>query len=68
MDLQPTQKEWAASRYKVDILNTWDMTVTPVNTIFEMEKPDAYRVYDKKHQTVTLPDEPYLALRIKMIN
>jgi hypothetical protein len=74
-----TQKEWAfnlpkkngppaGTKFKVDVLDTWNMTVTPVDGFFETTTADGYRIYDKQHQAVKLPDNPYLALRIRKIN
>jgi hypothetical protein len=75
-----TQKEWVfnlpkkggapkgGTKYKVEILDTWNMTVTPVDGVFETAATDDYRIYDVRHKAVKLPDNPYLALRIRKIN
>jgi hypothetical protein len=41
--------------YKVEIIDTWNMTITPVEGTFVGKKP------------IKLPDKPYLALRIRAI-
>lgn len=51
-------------KFKVDIIDTWDMTVTPYPVTFETTKALDYRVYDKDARKVRLPLKPYLALRI----
>lgn len=51
-------------RFKVEIIDTWNMTITECPTIFETTAPMKYRVYDKNHGKVKLPDLPYLLLRI----
>ena len=51
-------------RFKVEIIDTWNMTVTEVPAVFETTAPVRDRVYDKNHGKVVLPDTPYLLLRI----
>lgn len=58
----------AGMKYKVEILDTWNMTITPVAEIFEADIPDGYRIFDKHLKKVTLPNKPFLALRITAIN
>jgi hypothetical protein len=69
------QKEWrfsipkkngprAGSKFKVDIIDTWNMTITPVNDVFETAAPNEYRIYDIHDKKIDLPGNPYLALRI----
>ncbi|EHQ27456.1 uncharacterized protein DUF4038 [Mucilaginibacter gracilis] len=75
---KPKQKEWMFSlpkkggppvgtKYKVDLIDTWKMSVTPINQVFETSKADGYRIYDKNHSLVSLPDDSYLAFRIHLI-
>ncbi len=51
-------------KFKVEVIDTWNMTITPVNDVFEVEKKDNYMFVDKEGRSVTLPDRPYMALRI----
>jgi hypothetical protein len=51
-------------RFKVEVIDTWNMTITPVEGIFEIEKRDNYWFADKQGRTITLPGRPYMALRI----
>jgi hypothetical protein len=51
-------------RFKVEIIDTWDMTIQECPLTFEITAADDYRVYDKNRQSVRLPLKPYIALRI----
>lgn len=51
-------------RFKVEIIDTWNMTVTEYPEIFETTAPVGDRIYDKNNGSVRLPDAPYLMLRI----
>ncbi len=55
------------NRYRVDIIDLWAMTVTEVPEIYEATKVLNYRVYDRLHRDVRLPDTPYLLLRIRQV-
>lgn len=52
------------TQYKIEIIDTWDMTVTKINTIFEAAETNDYRIADKANRKVRLPLKPYIALRI----
>lgn len=58
----PRLKE--GTRFRVEILDTWNMTVTECPTLFETGTPTAYRIYDRHSGRVKLPGKPYLLLRI----
>jgi hypothetical protein len=53
-----------AKKFKVEIIDTWDMTITPVAGFFETDQAEDYRLYDKQRKKIWLPLKPYLALRI----
>lgn len=55
-------------RFKVEILDTWNMTVTEEPGEFVTAKPGRYRVSDRDGRVVRLPKRPYLMLRITAIN
>lgn len=57
----------AGSRFKVDVIDTWNMTVTPVAGEFEIGDLVRYRVADKNKRNVALPGKPYMALRIQRV-
>lgn len=58
----PSLKEGV--KFKVEIIDTWNMTVEECQKTFETTKAYNKRVYDKNHGKVKLPALPYLLLRI----
>ncbi len=60
----PDEALKSGMRFKVDIIDTWNMTITPVEHIFEVEQLDRYEYVDKDNSKVELPGKPYMALRI----
>jgi hypothetical protein len=54
-------------QFKVEILDTWNMTVTPVDGTFTVAKLDDYNFGDPKRPTVALPGKPWQALRITRV-
>jgi len=54
-------------RFKVDVIDTWDMTITPVEGEFVTKKKDNYHFVDEKDRAVALPGKPFMALRIRRI-
>jgi hypothetical protein len=61
------EKPKAGIRFKVEIIDTWDMTIQPDSQIFETSGVNDYRLYDKDLKKVRLPLKPYIALRITEI-
>lgn len=55
-------------RFKVEVIDTWNMTITPVDRVFEIEKLDNYKFVDKGRGKVKLPKKPYIAIRIQRID
>ncbi|MGN6181416.1 MAG: DUF5605 domain-containing protein [Mucilaginibacter sp.] len=55
-------------KFKAEIIDTWNMTISPVNNTFETRRMDNYLFDDKQHQTIKLPGKPYMALRITRIS
>lgn len=51
-------------KFKAEIIDTWNMTVEPVDRTFEIEKINRYKFADKNRSVITLPSKPYMALRI----
>lgn len=54
-------------KFKVDVLDTWNMTVTPVDGEFVTKKKDNYHFVDENRRAVALPGKPYIAVRIRRI-
>lgn len=54
-------------RFRADVIDTWNMTITPVKQIFEIEKLSRYTYIDKEKVKIALPGKPYMALRIQRV-
>jgi hypothetical protein len=56
-------------RFHVDVLDTWNMTVTPVDTTFTIREPAPadYVATDAASSSINVPDKPWMALRITRI-
>jgi hypothetical protein len=56
----------AGTRFHVDVLDTWNMTIKPVNRVFTIRKPAEkdYTVTDEDGGSIDVPDKPWMALRI----
>jgi len=54
--------------FKVEIIDTWEMTIKTYPENFETSQETDYRVYDKDYKKVRLPLKPYIALRITEIS
>ncbi len=54
-------------KFTVEVLDTWNMTVTPVDGVFTLTKKDGYFFADKDGRSITLPGKPYMAIRIKRV-
>ena len=53
--------------FKVEIIDTWDMTIQSVPFVFVTSEENDYRLFDKDLKKVRLPFKPYMALRITEI-
>jgi len=57
----------AGTKYKVEIIDTWNMTIEEYPGVFEIGETIDYRHYDVNLGKVRLPKTPYLLLRIRAI-
>jgi hypothetical protein len=55
-------------KFKVDVIDTWAMTVAPVAGEFVTKKKDNYHFVDADGRAVTLPGKPYMAVRIRRVS
>lgn len=55
------------NQFKIEIIDTWDMTITPVDGVFVAKKKDNYTFIEASGRSVTLPGKSGLALRIRRI-
>lgn len=53
--------------FQVEIIDTWNMKITPVDEVFEVEQLDRYTFVEKDGKKVKLPGKLYMALRIQKI-
>jgi hypothetical protein len=60
-------KSAADLKFKAEILDTWNMTVTPVAGVFTLKKNGSYTSADENNWSITMPGKPYQAIRIKRI-
>ncbi len=54
-------------KFRVEVIDTWNMTITAVDGVFEVKKRDNYTFVDKAERTVPLPGRPYMAVRIRRV-
>lgn len=54
-------------KFTAEVLDTWNMTVTPVAGVFTLKKKDGYFHADKDGRSIPLPGKPYVAIRIKRV-
>jgi hypothetical protein len=57
----------SGTTFRVELLDTWNMTVAPVNGTFEIVNDTKYRSHARGNPVVKLPGKPYLALRIRRV-
>jgi hypothetical protein len=50
--------------FRIDVIDTWNMTITPVEGVFKMQQKDDYDVHDPARPTIALPGKPYIAIRL----
>ena len=63
----PRQGLSAGMRFRVEVLDTWNMTTKPVAGVFEIITDTTYRYHAKGRKRIKLPGKPYLALRVRRI-
>jgi hypothetical protein len=61
------EKPHAGEKFKAEIIDTWNMTITPCNEVFTLGQSEDYRFYDVNRKKIRLPLKPYIALRITEI-
>lgn len=62
----PKKELATGTKFKADIIDTWNMTITPVDKVFEVVPMpgNRYKFIDKNNSSIKLPNKPYMALRI----
>jgi hypothetical protein len=54
-------------QFKVEVIDVWNMTITPVEGVFVTGKKSDYCFLDEQGRSVPLPGKPYQALRIRRV-
>jgi hypothetical protein len=54
-------------RFTVDVIDTWNMTITPMPGEFVTKKKDRYYFVDVQNRSVTLPGKPGMAIRARFV-
>jgi hypothetical protein len=54
-------------RFHVDVLDTWEMSLTSIHEPFTVKRQDQYRFVDQDGRSVELPGRPWTALRITRV-
>ena len=50
---------------RVDLIDTWAMTVTPLDGVFELGPKDDYLYRCENTPRIELPGKPYMVLRLR---
>jgi len=57
----------AGMSFRVELIDTWNMTTEPVNGVFKIIHDATYRYHAEGLKKVTLPGRPWMALRIRRV-
>ncbi|HTM80594.1 DUF5060 domain-containing protein [Asticcacaulis sp.] len=63
----PKQALAGGEQFRVDLIDTWNMTVTPVEGVFTMQKKDGYDFHDPARPSIALPGKLWMAVRITRV-
>lgn len=51
--------------FKADVIDTWNMTIEPVDGVFTTKKQDRYYFTDRDGREIKLPGRKYMAVRLR---
>jgi hypothetical protein len=54
-------------QFTAEILDTWNMTITPVKGVLTIQKKTEYFFGDKDNRSIQLPGKPFIAIRITRV-
>jgi hypothetical protein len=54
--------------YRAEVIDTWNMTTTPIAGVFDMVPHDAYDHRDPRRPAIALPGKPWIAIRLVKVN
>jgi hypothetical protein len=63
----PGERPEPGDRFEVDVIDTWNMTVTPIGRVFTLDDVQRNDAYDRASAPVELPEGEALALRITRV-
>lgn len=73
-----TPKEWIfklpkaelsdGMRFTAEVIDTWNMTVKPVDGVFETKRLNGYSFLDSKKAKVKLNGKPYMAIKLMLVD
>ena len=63
----PGERPEEGDRFRVDVIDTWNMTVSPVDGVFTLDDVQRNDAYDRTSPAVDLPEGEALALRITRV-
>jgi hypothetical protein len=62
----PRQGLVAGARFRLDLIDTWSMSITPLDREFEIITDTTYRYHAQGDPTIELPGRPFMLLRLTM--
>ncbi len=54
-------------RFTAEVIDTWNMTITPIEGTFETKQKDDYDFVDVQGRSIPLPGLPYQAIRLRRV-
>ena len=63
----PKQELAGGEQFRVDLIDTWHMAVTPVDGVFTLKQKDGYSFHDPARPSISLPGKPWMAVRIQRV-
>ncbi len=54
-------------KFTAEVLDTWNMTITPIEGMFTLKKKGDYFFADKDARSIALSGKPYMAIRIRRV-
>jgi len=60
----PGREDDPRNTYRADIIDTWNMTIEPVEGVFRMAVRDQYNFHDPERPAIALPGKPWTAIRL----
>jgi hypothetical protein len=63
----PRESLVAGMHFQVDIIDTWNMTITTAQDTFTIIADTTYRYHAEENKSVSLPGKPYMAIRARRV-